>query len=79
MDAEFIPKKADGSEFSLEDRAELLARIIAEVLQAPIMNFVERLKVRGNNLSVSDMNMMVELNRGLSKVREGWTVRTPSS
>lgn len=79
MDAEFIPKKADGAEFSLEDRAELLARIIAEVLQAPIMNFVERLKVRGNNLSVSDMNMMVELNRGLSKVREGWTVRTPSS
>ncbi len=69
LDAEFIPRRADGSEFSLESRAELLAKLISEVLRQPLLRFVEELRMKGNQLTAADMNMMTELNRGLSKLR----------
>ncbi len=78
LDAEFIPKKADGSEFSIEDRAQVLAKLIAEVLRAPVLRFVEELKMAEGGVQSDAMNMMVNLNRRLAQLREGWVVHTPT-
>lgn len=70
IDAEFIPKRADGSEFSMEDRAELLAKLIFEVLREALKRFAEELKYnREEDLGRSEMLLMTELNRLLSTLK----------
>lgn len=70
IDAEFIPKRPDGSEFSLEDRAELLAKYITEVLTDAVRHFIENLKFnQGALLGRTEQQMMTELNRLLQYTR----------
>ncbi len=70
IDAEFIPKQADGSEFSMEARAELLAGFITEEITQVVEHFTEQLKFsQGEQLGRTEMQMMTELNRLLQQVK----------
>ena len=67
IEAEFIPKKADGSEFSPEVRAELFSKIIKETLGMPLKQEIERLRLRGDSITKEEMEAMSLLNRMLTK------------
>ena len=65
--AEFIPKKADGSEFSPEVRADLFSKLIKETLGMPLKQEIERLRLRGDSITKEEMEAMSLLNRMLTK------------
>lgn len=66
IEAEFIPKKADGSEFSPEVRAELFVKLIKETLGMPLKQEIERLRMRGDSITKEEMASMTKLNRMLA-------------
>ena len=67
IEAEFIPKKADGSEFSPEVRADLFSKLIKETLGMPLKQEIERLRLRGDSITKEEMEAMSLLNRMLTK------------
>ncbi len=69
IDAEFIPKRADGSEFALEDRAELLVKLIIEVCREPLTRFIDELRFKGDELNHAEMDMITKLNLELQRLR----------
>ena len=67
VDVLFIPKKSDGSELSIEDRAELFFKLIAQTLYGALSDRVESLKLMGNNISQKQLEEMFALNKIINR------------
>lgn len=66
IDVPFIPKKSDGTEFPLVDRAEFLYKLLKDTLYSSLINRVEFLKLKGNTISNDEATEMFELNKILN-------------
>ena len=70
IEAEFIPKKSDGSEFSMEVRAELLAKLLKETLLQQVERDFESLRQLGEDISEKQMAEVSQLNKILTKYKQ---------
>lgn len=63
----FIPRQASGEEYSLEDRAEFLIKIMAEVIFEGLSYQENKIKLKGDNMSNEDLSLVGSISKILGR------------